>query len=67
MAFTMTDTEYLQLLKDLFKQYEKQKNRYNKMAKAYLEKFKHETERCNRLLSDIEKLKNKIENTQMTS
>lgn len=64
MAFTMTDSELLQLKKDLLKDYDKQARKYNKLSKTYLEKYKHQAERCNRLIAEIDNLKNKIENTK---
>lgn len=60
MAFTMTDQEYLEGKQHILRDYQKQARRYNKLSIAYLEKYKQMSDRCNRMMAEIENLKNKI-------
>jgi len=57
----MTTAEYIQLKKEVLATYDKQARRYNKLAKSYLEKYKHQSERCNEMMREIDNLKNKLE------
>jgi hypothetical protein len=56
----MTTQEYIQLKKEILYAYNKQAVRYNKLASAYLEKYKNQRERCNNLIREIDNLENKL-------
>jgi uncharacterized membrane-anchored protein YhcB (DUF1043 family) len=63
----VTTAEYIQLKKELLIQYDKAAMRYNKLAKSYLEKYKHQSERCNELIRQINNLENKLSKELQTT